>query len=754
MSWLHYLIEANIYLGVFYLCYRLLLDNNTHYTLGRVYLISACILAFIIPLTQVSALKSAPAQSIQTVSVRTSYVPFTNIEQHTAKTAPSIQITLNDILAYIYAAGVLVAFIVFVIRLWRLYNLTKAGKSQETSEYQLVKLTESHTAFSFFNYLYIGTDLQQPHTIIAHEMVHIRQKHSVDILFLEILKVVNWFSPIVYMFQQSLKTVHEYIADEQTAALENDTLAYSSFLLSSAYGLPGASVTHSFFNNNLLKRRIIMLNQKRSGKLARLKYLAAVPLCVGMLGASTLVFSKDYGLIDLSPRKAMPVAAKADSAKYTLKLTDIAANISGISDKVVVDKEDGFKREYTVATLTKEQQTEAKQHGYLIEIVPRESLKADTTFATKPPAIIKNGNIIQERGYLIDDKTEYFTVTVTDNNGNEKTYNSTDATDAERKMLAEKYGYKFFNYDMKGYLKKVNAPASVQQKQRNLPPPPPPPTVVKSPFETFVDYLSATVKYPAEAVKSKRSGGTLLNFHVDEGGNVTNANVMGKAGLGLNEALLQSVKSFKGKIKSPAGDYKLGINFMMLGDNNVKFPPPVATKDENYIGVINIVGMTDAQQKGLKNIPPPPPPVVKKNAAVAPPTAAQISKRPPPPPPFDAAYKDLITYLKKHTRYPTVAFQNKVNGHVLLSLDINKDHKVTGVKVDKGFDPACDAEAARALSTYSQTINKAPGTYKLAVTFMLTNSDESQYYAPKPLTNDVINQKNFIGQATLIFSTN
>src|SRR6185437_1894458 len=73
------------------------------------------------------------------------------------------------------------------------------------------------------------------------------------------------------------------------------------------YGLSGSSITHSFFNYNLLKKRIIMLHQKRSGSLARLKYLLAIPICGGLLCASTLAFSKTYGWVDIAPHHSNPV---------------------------------------------------------------------------------------------------------------------------------------------------------------------------------------------------------------------------------------------------------------------------------------------------------------------------------------------------------------------------------------------------------------------------------------------------------------
>ncbi|HWZ36194.1 MAG TPA: M56 family metallopeptidase, partial [Mucilaginibacter sp.] len=133
---------------------------------------------------------------------------------------------------------------------------------------------------------------------------HINQKHSLDILFIELLKIINWFNPFIYLLQNSLKITHEYIADEHTAARENDTLSYATFLVNNAYGTGNSSITHSFFNYNLLKKRIIMLNQQRSGTSARLKYLIAVPVFAGLLCASTLAFSKDYGCIDLDPATA------------------------------------------------------------------------------------------------------------------------------------------------------------------------------------------------------------------------------------------------------------------------------------------------------------------------------------------------------------------------------------------------------------------------------------------------------------------
>ncbi|MGF7082910.1 TonB family protein [Mucilaginibacter sp. UYCu711] len=346
MNWLYYLAEANIYLGVFYLAYCLFLTKETYYQLTRAYLLFACVVSFILPVLQIGALKpveaavsttinyaapsdTAPDEFIQPIGpvhIKSPAIPHAIITQAVtttpAVTTPKLaavavyHLTPQDYLMYAYLIGAGVVFLMLMIKLSALFKLIRNAKKVDKDNYKLVYLPETNAAFSFFNYLFIGANAHGADTIIRHELVHIRQKHSADIIFLELLKIVSWFNPFTYLLQNSLKTVHEYIADEQTAAYEADAIAYSSFLVSNAYGAGNSSITHSFFNYNLLKKRIIMLNQQRSGTLARLKYLVTIPICAILLCASTLAFSKTYALLDLDPAKVNPVT-KTTSNKLT-----------------------------------------------------------------------------------------------------------------------------------------------------------------------------------------------------------------------------------------------------------------------------------------------------------------------------------------------------------------------------------------------------------------------------------------------------
>ena len=552
MNWLQYLLEANLYLGVFYLCYCLFLNRETYYMLNRVYLLAVCVISFIIPVIQLGILKP----TVPLVQTDALMAPV-NLSRHNspAAIAPAAShFSLQDGLLYLYLLGTAVFVIVLVIKLYHLIKLTGAKPLINHGDYKLVYINGANTAFSFFNYLFIGTTVSQKETIIRHELVHIRQKHSVDIILLELFKIVNWFNPLVYLLQNSLKTVHEYIADEKTALAEVDALTYSAFLVNNAYGLGGSSVTHSFFNYNLLKKRIIMLNQQRSGSLARLKYLLALPVCVGLLCTSTLAFSKNYGWVDIAPPGPLP----ANHVPKIKTLKSTSGNIVDYGDKMIIND-----KTYTVNTLTETEKAYLlKTYHIKLEMVeidgkpgqatlffPTIGAKGKAGDSTKvESSYTSNGYKFKETGYLINNKPN-FRVLITEKNGAQKAYFRNSATASQIKLLKDKYGYKFPSMDI--YSKMPPPPPAPMG-----PPPPPAPPQHKQvkfnkptqPFysfgqdsvyvycdkqpvfpgglEGFTKYLAKNIKYPEAARKNKIQGRVILRFIVRKDGSITDVNLL------------------------------------------------------------------------------------------------------------------------------------------------------------------------------------------------------------------------------------
>lgn len=275
MGWWQYLLLVNLYLVLSYGFYYLLLRKETFFHLNRVYLVSTAIFSFLIPVIHSDWIKNLfITQKVQntlyTYAKPILVYHFKNIEEH--------HLTIGQILVVIYAIGAAILITRFILQLISLKKII------DTPE-------ESAGAFSFFRSIKLGGNLNNPEVITAHEQAHANQWHTVDVLLIEAVAIVNWFNPIVYLYRLEIKHIHEYIADRQ--ALENgiDKADYAILLLSQTLKTPHQLVT-PFFNHSLLKQRIIMLQKNRSQYTALLKYGLSAPLFVLMMILASVTIGK------------------------------------------------------------------------------------------------------------------------------------------------------------------------------------------------------------------------------------------------------------------------------------------------------------------------------------------------------------------------------------------------------------------------------------------------------------------------------
>ncbi|WP_161805848.1 M56 family metallopeptidase [Pedobacter sp. Hv1] len=228
---------------------------------------------------------------------------------------------------YLYPVYLLVA-LAFAFKLAfslsKIVKLWLSAKKQRKGLITLVELNDGSAAFSFFNLLFIHPKLAEKQAVLKHEMVHIQQKHSFDILFFELLQIICWFNPILYFIKKDIKLLHEYIADELTTSSDIQKHEYAMFLIENSFGVAPNPLTNQIFNQSILKRRINMLNKKRTARWAKLRLLLVLPLGGAMLCTSTMAFTKDYGFVDLLPEKSESVnLALQDVPPTTLKLSAV-----------------------------------------------------------------------------------------------------------------------------------------------------------------------------------------------------------------------------------------------------------------------------------------------------------------------------------------------------------------------------------------------------------------------------------------------
>jgi len=270
MEALPYLLKVNLCWVVFFGCYWLLFRKHTFFMLNRAYLLFSLIVSFVIPAVELQ----------QTVSiVESAAVGVTAAGPVIAgEVTPNTNYT-GGILFACYCVGVISMVIVLFKAISQVYQIVRSGISIPMQGYHLVISQRQYArsgSFSFLKWMIISNDdyEQNFEPIFTHEMVHIRQWHTLDILLIEILKILFWFNPTLWLYKRALQDTHEYLADEQAT----DRDYYATFLLTYAKGAISTSVTNQFFNASLLKKRIHMIYRHRTATWLRGKYLLLLPV--------------------------------------------------------------------------------------------------------------------------------------------------------------------------------------------------------------------------------------------------------------------------------------------------------------------------------------------------------------------------------------------------------------------------------------------------------------------------------------------
>jgi TonB family protein len=292
MSWWQYLLLVNIYLVLFYVFYVLLLRKETFFQLNRIYLVTAALLSFFIPMIQ--------ADWVQNLFI-TQQVKYTIYSSpvmiYSLKPVAVSHISIGQILAVLYGAGIL---FLSVRLIWQLIKLKR-----------VINQPQATAAYSFFSTVRLDEASSNNTIIEAHEQVHAQQWHSADVMLIELVMIINWFNPVVYMYRFAIKHIHEYIADRQAVQAGTNKAEYALLLLSQTFESPAHQLVNPFFNHSLLKQRIIMLQKNKSQRISLIKYGLSAPLFILMLilSSATINNSKPVSVINSSAHQLFTTPA-------------------------------------------------------------------------------------------------------------------------------------------------------------------------------------------------------------------------------------------------------------------------------------------------------------------------------------------------------------------------------------------------------------------------------------------------------------
>jgi hypothetical protein len=285
---LHYILQIIAFQVVFLLVYDLFLKRETFFNYNRFYLLGTAVLSLVLPFIKIESVKAVatkdfiirlPEVIIGELSAPPPMIIVDGLQNEAVVSASPV-----PILQIIFYGGIVLAMLLFLSKIVKLYCLKSHNPSKWRGNILIVKLLKSSAAFSFFNTIFLGEDIPKTEkpTIIKHELVHVTQKHTLDLLFFELLRILFWFNPLVYMYQNRIKTLHEFIADAQ-AVKNNGKRDYYQSLLNQVFETNNLSFINTFFKQSLIKKRIVMLQKSKSKQIALIKYALLIPLVFGML---------------------------------------------------------------------------------------------------------------------------------------------------------------------------------------------------------------------------------------------------------------------------------------------------------------------------------------------------------------------------------------------------------------------------------------------------------------------------------------
>lgn len=290
----NYLIESSLCILLFMITYRILISRLTHFSWMRIYLNCSLVLSLLLPIIIIpiqwhSNLMIENSLSKALLPVQQSGKVILNNHTNSSEVTSwfSFQELLIYILLTIYLIGVIYKAFNFAKNLKTIYGFIKQSPKVKKSNYWIVNIKSEIPAFSFFNYIFINENFKNLsendfQIIKKHELVHVNQYHTIDVLFVEFIDILFWFNPLLKYLKKSLLEIHEYIADEKVAGEGENKVTYANLLLKLASETKIFSLVASFTGEHI-KRRIIMMAKPRTSPKSKLFVIILVPITTMLL---------------------------------------------------------------------------------------------------------------------------------------------------------------------------------------------------------------------------------------------------------------------------------------------------------------------------------------------------------------------------------------------------------------------------------------------------------------------------------------
>ena len=639
-----YFLKVNVAIALFYAFYRLFFYKDTFFAWRRTALM--CFFA-------VSA--AVPLFNIQTWIVQQEPM-VAMADLYAAVVLPEITLTpqpqmdwkqlLVQGIGIVYWLVVALLALRFVVQLAGIFRLARRCPVQEIDGTTVHLLPRAEGPFSFFRWIFVcpgAHSREELNEILTHERTHVCQWHSVDVLVGELACIVCWFNPFAWLMKREIRTNLEYMADEKVLETGHDSRTYQYHLLGLSHHKAAATIYNSF-NVLPLKRRITMMNKRRTREIGRTKYLMFLPLAALLMIVSNIeavaratqkiaseviesvkpdetaavqAQSQSQGTVTTQSQTALtqPQQGKPEKVTYKGKLTDEAGNPLG-DVQIITDRKFQSTTVSTVNTDGEFRVETSSEAGIIFEYTGKDGRKLMRGYRADELAMMDPDNLVIVLIPVVS---------------------SPHGADPNVFEVVEKMPV-FPNGGMPGLMK----------------------------------YLSDNIRYPEAAKVAGIQGRVTVVFVVDKDGSITNVKTLRGVDAELDKEAIRVISSMPKWIPG-----------MQKGKAvKVRYTVPVMFRLPNkpVEGKVNEI-------------------VVKGVAKPSDNVTGDVYEAVEQMPEFPGGMAGLMQYITKNLRYPEEAKAKGIQGRVTVRVVVNTEGKVTNAEVLRSVDPVLDAEALRVASS-------------------------------------------------------
>lgn len=285
ISAVNFIIESGVSLALLSVIYVLFLRKETFFKINRWFLLGSVLFSVVLPILKFRVFNPKPVMlSEVTVTPYRNLLEAITVYSHGFSGIVETAIISTDLLIYIYLAGVVFFFGRFLFRIIQILLIIRRNELQFADGFKMVILKNEMSPFSFLNYVFVSQSLLQNKgydKMISHELEHVKQGHSLDVIILEILTVFQWFNPFMWMLRHAIRENHEYLADQAVLTTGVNRGYYKKLLLNQFVG--GQLVIANNFNTSIIKNRIKMMSKIKSPKYAISKIIFGVLVAAALI---------------------------------------------------------------------------------------------------------------------------------------------------------------------------------------------------------------------------------------------------------------------------------------------------------------------------------------------------------------------------------------------------------------------------------------------------------------------------------------